>query len=302
MSFLFSSKHPAGKATFSSSNARPSSPARRGRTSDLFHDSTILFIPSYTGLDHELLLTLLEELPELTDCELLELELTELLELELWLLELVEIELLELELAELWLLELVEIELLEELLSELELVEIELELVDTELVEIELLELLELEELLELLELEELLDPLDHELELWLLTLLELELLDRSSIPMTCSRSRPRGPGNCSEPVWKQTMSHTPTSPEASTSRARACHIWLSGSGTVTISVAAAIPALVYVAAGRVSGSQLPSPALGILVTINVRLARWAPPTPRKKITFFISRPSKRKTAAMPFT
>ena len=111
-------------------------------------------------------------------------------------------------------------------LLELELDELLEELLVTEL-ELDELELDELDEL----ELDELLEELDEELELD---------DDKSSIDKTCIRSPERGPGNCSEPVWKFSTSFRLTSPDVLVSVRTACQIVLSVRSMVTFSVAPA--------------------------------------------------------------
>lgn len=145
-----------------------------------------------------------------------------------------------------------------------------------------MLELLELlDELLDSdVSLDALLELLDTLEALLTLELLELELLDRSSIDRIHKRSPDDGPGNCNDPVWKLRISGVLTSPVDFVSINTACQIVLSARLTTTL-VAAAPASASWVAAGTVS-----SPAFIIREMVNCLVAN---PTamPKPNVTFF---------------
>ena len=183
---------------------------------------------------------------------LLELDVLKLLELKLLEVEALDVEML------LALLTLLGLELDELTLLALEVEELTLEVEIDEALEVEELtleveidEALEVEELtLEVEMLLALLGLLGLEVEeLMLLTLegelllLDVEMLDNelalellsSSIDRIFNLSSDRGPGNCSDPVWKLRMSGVLTSPDVRVSINVACQITLSGNGRVQI-------------------------------------------------------------------
>lgn len=123
----------------------------------------------------------------------------------------------------------------------------------------------------------ELLDTLEA---LLALVLLELELLDRSSMERIDKRSPDDGPGNCNDPVWKFKISGVLTSPVDFVSINTACQIVLSARLTTTL-VAAAPASASWVAAGTVS-----SPAFIMREMVNCLVAN---PTgnPKPNVTFF---------------